>query len=96
MKYLKEFSGENLWPKITEYINYTINLLRDGDPNHFLKSCFDSRFGSPEEIQGLLGSRQFGSLVLKAFQYISDLIVNVNTVIPTFKTDLSSVKSNTL
>lgn len=94
MEYLKELPTEELCAEVMEYINYTIDLLRDGDPKHFLKSCFDARFEAPEKIQELIESKQFGALVLRSFKYISDLVVNVNMAFPSFKIGLSSVRSN--
>ena len=94
LEYMKNMSGEELSQQAVKYINLTIDLLRDCDSNHFLKSCFVSRFEQAKKIQIMLETRQYGALLMRAFQYISDLVVNFNAELPSLKNTLSSQLSN--
>ena len=47
------------------------------EDNHFAKNCFNQRFSQEESLYNLVELKRFDILALHAYQYITDLLINL-------------------
>lgn len=62
---------------LIKYSNYILNSVTSFPENHYIRTCFDERYTSPFEVHKNLNMKDYASLLLKSFKYISDLLMNV-------------------
>lgn len=64
---------------IVKYGKYIRKLVDSVDRNHFTFCCFEERFSKNADFFGALQSGDSVGLLLKAFKYITDLLININS-----------------
>ena len=69
--------SDDLTISISKYTNYIINLIESIEDNHYSKYCFSQRFPHEESLYDIMKAKKFDLLALKAYQYITDLLINL-------------------
>ncbi len=64
---------------ILKYANYVYGLVNALDKNHFAYCCFEERFSKDCSLFNLAYVNDQSLLLLKAFKYITDLLINIST-----------------
>ena len=72
-------SSQNRDQSLSTYFNYISKLISSVSKSNFARNCYEERFASLNVIE-LLEQSQFEVVLLKAFKYITDLLININSV----------------
>ena len=72
-------SSQNRDQSLPTYFNYISKLISSISKSSFARNCFEERFASLNVIE-LIEHSQFEPVLLKAFKYITDLLININSI----------------
>jgi len=73
----KKEVDKNALMKYTTYIYQLIGAL---DKGHFASCCFEERFSKDVNLNQLAYTDDHSTVLLQAFKYISDLLMNISTI----------------
>ena len=83
---------------LIKYGNYVEHLLSGMDKDHFSRFCFEERFTNEQDFIKLIDAKETDTLLIQAFRYIGDLLLNINSINKSGPTSaaISPKKSNVL
>jgi hypothetical protein len=81
-------------PTLLRYINYIMHIIENLDNSHFARSCFEERFLNKKSVYNLAEGHNYNMLALKAFKFITDLLINLSNSSPKAKHHISPDKKS--
>jgi len=65
---------------LLKYTTYIYQLIGALDKGHFASCCFEERFSKDVNLNQLVYSDDQSTVLLQAFKYITDLLINISTI----------------